>query len=80
MTPISPETRQFINEHQSDDVRNLALQARKYPDVEHTGCYHPNSRTANRNRENPLLERDRRYMVSETSFTGAMFFRNHRPL
>ena len=34
MTPISPETRQFINEHQSDDVRNLALQARKYPDVD----------------------------------------------
>ena len=34
MTPISPETRQFINEHQSDDVRNLALQALKYPDVD----------------------------------------------
>ncbi len=34
MTPISPETRQFINEHQSDDVRNLALQARKYPRCE----------------------------------------------
>lgn len=34
MTSISPDTRQFINEHQSDDVRNLALHARKYPNVD----------------------------------------------
>ena len=33
MTPISPETRQFINEHQSDGYAT-ALQARKYPDVD----------------------------------------------
>lgn len=34
MVHISPETRQFIREHQSDDVRNLALQAKKYPKVD----------------------------------------------
>ena len=31
---ISPETQLFIREHQTDDVRALALQARKYPDVD----------------------------------------------
>lgn len=34
MIQISPETRQFIREHPSDDVRNLALQAKKYPKVD----------------------------------------------
>lgn len=31
---ITPETQQFIDEHQHDDVRSLALQAKKYPDVD----------------------------------------------
>ena len=31
---ISPETQLFIREHQTDDVRALALQARKYPNVD----------------------------------------------
>lgn len=31
---ISPETQQFIREHLSDNVRALALQAKKYPDVD----------------------------------------------
>lgn len=31
---ISPETQAFIREHQADDVRILALQSRKYPDVD----------------------------------------------
>ena len=31
---ISPETQQFIREHLSDNVRILALQAKKYPDVD----------------------------------------------
>lgn len=31
---ISPETLLFIREHRSDDVRALALQAKKYPDVD----------------------------------------------
>lgn len=31
---ISSETQQFIREHLSDNVRNLALQAKKYPDVD----------------------------------------------
>ena len=34
MTPISPETLQFIREHRTDDVRKLALQAGKYPKVD----------------------------------------------
>ena len=32
--PISAETLHFIEEHIRDDVRSLALQARKYPDVD----------------------------------------------
>ncbi len=31
---ISPETQQFIREHLSDNVRTLALQAKKYPNVD----------------------------------------------
>lgn len=31
---LSPETQLFIREHQSDNVRALALQAKKYPDVD----------------------------------------------
>ncbi|TGY27208.1 SAM-dependent methyltransferase [Bacteroides caecimuris] len=31
---ISPETQLFIREHSSDDVRALALQAKKYPDID----------------------------------------------
>lgn len=34
MIQISPETQAFIREHQADDVRTLALQSRKYPDVD----------------------------------------------
>lgn len=34
MMQISPETQAFIREHQADDVRTLALQSRKYPDVD----------------------------------------------
>ena len=33
MMQISPETQLFIREHSSDDVRTLALQAKKYPDI-----------------------------------------------
>ena len=33
MIQISPETQLFIREHSSDDVRALALQAKKYPDI-----------------------------------------------
>ena len=31
---ISSETRLFIREHSTDDVRTLALQSKKYPDVD----------------------------------------------
>lgn len=34
MIQISPKTRLFIREHQTDDVRTLALQAKKYPEVD----------------------------------------------
>lgn len=36
MKEISPETSRFIDEHRHDDVRLLALQAGKYPDVDMT--------------------------------------------
>lgn len=31
---ISPETQLFIRKHQSDDIRTLALQAKKYPNID----------------------------------------------
>ena len=34
MIQISPETQLFIHKHSSDDVRILALQAKKYPDID----------------------------------------------
>ncbi len=34
MNPISTETKTFIQEHRQDDVRALALQAGKYPQVD----------------------------------------------
>lgn len=34
MTGLTAETWRFIEEHRNDDVRKLALQARKYPEVE----------------------------------------------
>lgn len=34
MAELSPETLQFIRAHRTDDVRTLALQARKYPQVD----------------------------------------------
>ena len=34
MMQISPEIQLFIREHSSDDVRVLALQAKKYPDID----------------------------------------------
>ena len=34
MAILSPETLQFIRAHRTDDVRTLALQARKYPQVD----------------------------------------------
>lgn len=36
MKEITPETSRFIHEHRHDDVRLLALQAGKYPDVDMT--------------------------------------------
>ena len=67
MMQISPETQLFIREHSSDDVRVLALQAKKYPDIDM-----PTAIT--------LMVGDRKDMVSETSVAGTMLFRNHRPL
>ena len=32
--PLSPDTLRFIREHRRDDVRSLALQARRYPSVD----------------------------------------------
>ena len=64
MMQISPETQLFIREHSSDDVRVLALQAKKYPDIDM-----PTAITQIAGRK-----------VAETSVAGTMLFRNHRPL
>ena len=65
MIQISPETQLFIREHSSDNVRALALQAKKYPDIDmQTSC----------RRKDSLMAGNGRDMVSETSVSGAMLF------
>ena len=74
MMQISPETQLFIREHSSDDVRALALQAKKYPDIDMpTAITQIAGRTGCR-RKDSLMARNRRDMVSETSVAGAMLF------
>ena len=65
MMQISPETQLFIREHSSDDVRALALQAKKYPDIDMPTA---------------ITQIAGRKVAAETSVAGAMLFRNHRPL
>ena len=53
---ISPETQLFIREHQTDDVRALALQARKYPNVDMPTAI-TDSRKASCRRKDSIMER-----------------------
>ena len=41
MKELSPETLAFIDSHRGDDVRTLALQAKKYPavDMDHSWLF-----------------------------------------
>lgn len=76
---ISPETQLFIREHQTDDVRALALQARKYPNVDM-----PTAITQIAGRQVAAEKipswSDMDDMVPEAPITGAMLVRSHRPL
>lgn len=43
---LSPETILFIREHRNDDVHSLALQAKRYPQVDMASGYRSDSRMA----------------------------------
>ena len=79
MMQISPETQLFIRQHQTDDIRILALQG-KIPKRRYADRHHTDSRKASSSRKNSIMERNKRYMVSKAFVTGTMFLRSHRPL
>ena len=52
-----PKPSSFIREHQTDDVRALALQARKYPTGRYADRHHTDSRKASCRRKDSIMER-----------------------
>ena len=65
---LNDETLRFIHEHCKDDVRNLALQAPKYPGVDM-----PVALTQIAGRENTILVCRRRHSISPPLVLRAMF-------
>ncbi len=80
MMQISPEIQLFIREHSSDDVRALALQVKKYPDIDMPTAITQIAGRKVAAEKISLMVGNRKDMVSETSVAGTMLFRNHRPL
>ena len=72
MIQISSETQLFIREHSSDNVRALALQAKKYPDIDMPTAITQIAGSCRR--KDSLMAGNGRDMVSETSVSGAMLF------
>ena len=67
--PLSQDTLRFIREHRRDDVRSLALQARRYPSARR---HHTDFRLANCQREDTRMGRERAYTLPRPPFSGTM--------
>ena len=80
MMQISPETQLFIREHSSDDVRVLALQAKKYPDIDMPTAITQIAGRKVAAEKIPSWWEIEKIWYPETSVAGTMLFRNHRPL
>lgn len=69
---LTEETLQFIREHRKDNVRNLALQAHKYPTVDVPAAIIQIVGRQNCRRKNTRLGSTGRYSLPDTSFHGTM--------
>ena len=66
--PLSQDTLRFIREHRRDDVRSLALQARRYPSINMPAAI----RLADCQREDTRMGRERAYTLPRPPFSGTM--------
>ena len=73
---ISTKTLHFIEEHREDDTRTLALQSKKYPDVDMAAAV-TNCRTAGGGPQDTFMVSGFCIMVSPSFVYGAMFFRSN---
>ena len=69
--PLSQDTLRFIREHRRDDVRSLALQARRYPSVDMPAAI-THFRLADCQREDTRMGRERAYTLPRPPFSGTM--------
>ena len=71
---ISTKTLHFIEEHREDDTRTLALQSKKYPDVDMAAAV---TQIAGRQVAARKIPSGFCIMVSPSFVYGAMFFRSN---
>lgn len=73
---ISAKTLHFIEEHKEDDTRTLALQSKKYPDVDMAAAV---TQIAGRQvaAQVAFMASGFRIVVSSSFVYGAMFFRSN---
>ena len=69
---ISTKTLHFIEEHREDDTRTLALQSKKYPDVDMAAAV-----TQIAGPQDTFMVSGFCIMVSPSFVYGAMFFRSN---
>lgn len=69
---LTEETLQFIREHRKDNVRNLALQAHKYPTVDVPAAIIQIVGRQIAEEKNTRLGSTGRYSLPDTSFHGTM--------
>lgn len=74
---ISTKTLHFIEEHREDDTRTLALQSKKYPDVDMAAAVTQIAGRQVAARKIPSWLSGFCIMVSPSFVYGAMFFRSN---
>ena len=70
--PLSQDTLRFIREHRRDDVRSLALQARRYPSVDMPAAITQISGWQIAKEKIPHMGRERAYTLPRPPFSGTM--------
>ena len=74
---ISAKTLHFIEEHKEDDTRTLALQSKKYPDVDMAAAVTQIAGRAGGGPQDTFMVSGFCIMVSPSFVYGAMFFRSN---
>ena len=77
---LSPETILFIREHRNDDVHSLALQAKRYPQVDMPLAIVQIAGWQATVSKIPKLACNRRTFISAPSIIRAMFIGSYRTL